>query len=274
MKVGIIGGTGKMGTFFSGVFSRAGHDVLVSGRKTEIRDADIARQSDVVMVSVPIRDTVSVIGKVSPLLSEDQIICDLTSLKVAPVRAMLQSRAKVVGLHPMFGPSVESLRGQTIIATPARCDEESLGRLLSVFSAQGARITVTTPEEHDRMMAVVQGLTHFLSLAMAETMRRLNISPEETLSFMSPVYQIELCLVGRLLSQDPELYADILTLNPHVPAVLSACEESAAALQKILAEGDIGQFRRFFLENAKNFGDYCRRAAGESDMLIKAMVRE
>ncbi|HPC54931.1 MAG TPA: prephenate dehydrogenase/arogenate dehydrogenase family protein [Methanolinea sp.] len=273
MKVGIIGGTGKMGTFFGNVFSRAGHDVMVSGRSTKTRDVDIANQCDIVMVSVPIRETVRVIRQVAPLLSEEQVFCDLTSLKAAPVRAMLESRARVVGLHPMFGPSAESLHRQTIIATPARCDEETLGNLLEIFRSQGARVTITTPEEHDRMMAVVQGLTHYVTLGMAGTMRRLGMSPEDTMAFMSPIYQIEMCLVGRLLSQDPDLYADILMLNPEVPAVLSACNESFADLHGIVTKGDADEFRRFFLENSRHFGDYCARAAGESDMLISAMVR-
>jgi len=66
-------------------------------------------------------------------------------------------------------------------------------------------------------MAVVQGLTHYVTLGMAGTMRRLGVTPEDTMAFMSPIYQIEMSLVGRLLSQDPDLYADILMLNPAVP---------------------------------------------------------
>jgi len=262
-----------MGAFFREVFSRAGHEVMVSGRMTDIRNEDIARLCDIIVVSVPIRETVSVIREISPFLSEDQVFCDLTSLKVAPVRAMLESRAKVVGLHPMFGPTVESLRCQTIVATPARCDEETLETLFEVFRSQGARITVTTPEEHDKAMAVVQGLTHYVSLGMAGTMRRLGVTPEDTMAFMSPIYQIEMSLVGRLLSQDPELYADILMLNPAVPQVIAACEESFSALREAVSGGDPAAFERLFIENSHHFGDYCERAAKESDMLIAAMVR-
>ena len=67
------------------------------------------------------------------------------------------------------------------------------------------------------MMAVVQGLTHFVTLCMADSIRRLGVDIEKTEAFTSPVYQIELSLVGRLLSQDPALYADILQQNPFVP---------------------------------------------------------
>ena len=61
MKAGIIGGTGKMGRLFIPVFERAGYEVLVSGRSTLLTNADLAEQCDLVIVSVPIHDTVRVI---------------------------------------------------------------------------------------------------------------------------------------------------------------------------------------------------------------------
>lgn len=274
VKIGIIGGTGKMGAFFREVFERAGWEVEVAGRSTPSSPGDLAGACDVVMVSVPIRETIGVIRSIAPLLSEDQVFCDLTSLKTAPVKAMLASRARVVGLHPMFGPTAQGLSGQTVIATPARCDPVTLESILSVFRSQGARVTISTPEEHDRIMAVVQGLTHFVTLGMAETMRRVGISPVDTLAFMSPVYQMEMGLVGRLLSQDPRLYADILELNPHVPPVLEACEGALSSLKEIIEAGDTTAFEEVFRENSRNFGDYCQKAARESDVLIGAMVRE
>lgn len=272
MKVGIIGGTGKMGSFFAGVFTRAGHDVLICGRNTEVTCRDLAEDCNLVMVSVPIRDTVRIIREIAPLLTPDQVLCDLTSLKVAPVDAMMESAASVVGLHPMFGPGVPSLRGQTIVVTPARCSDDTLGALLSIFEREGAVITLATPEEHDRVMAFVQGLTHFVTLIVADTLRRLSMTPLETGPFMSPVYQIEMGLVGRLLSQDPDLYGDMLRLNPFVRPVLGACGESVDEIREIVLSGDAGAFRDIFLKNSRNFGDYCEKAVEETDYLIAAMV--
>ncbi len=273
MEVGIIGGTGKMGTLFSGVFSRAGCEVKVCGRSAPSRCRDLAASCNIVMVSVPIRDTVRVIREIAPILQEDQILCDLTSLKTGPVAAMLASRASVVGLHPMFGPTVSSLQGQTIIATPARIDDESLASFLSIFEREGAKITLSTPEEHDRMMAVVQGLTHFVTLMVAETMRRLAMSPGATEPYRSPVYQIEMGLVGRLLFQDPDLYGDMLTENPYLPPVLAACHDSLSRIRQVIGDRDPGAFRELFLENARFFEGYSQKAAEETDFLIDAMVR-
>lgn len=274
MKVGIIGGTGKMGRLFAPVFQRAGHDVLVSGRTTPKTNADLARECDTVIVSVPIHDTVEVIEEIAPLLSKDQLLCDLTSLKVRPVAAMLKAKADVIGLHPMFGPTVSSLRGQTIIVCPARAEEERVAALTGIFAGEGATCTFATPEEHDKMVAVVQGLTHFVTLGMADTIRRLGLDIRKTKEFTSPVYQIELALMGRLLSQDPALYADILQQNPYVPDVLAACRASSADLAAIVAAHDPEQFRAFFEKNSRHLGSYTEEGQKMTDALIDCMVEK
>ncbi|MFY9546840.1 MAG: prephenate dehydrogenase dimerization domain-containing protein, partial [Candidatus Methanoculleus thermohydrogenotrophicum] len=198
--------------------------------------------------------------------------CDLTSLKVEPVRAMLASRAEVIGLHPMFGPGAVSLRGQTIVATPARCCLTTLEELLSIFRGQGAVITLSTPEDHDRMMAVVQGLTHFGTLAKAEAIRRTGTDVSETLAFTSPIYRIEMGLVGRLLAQDAGLYGDMLQLNPAVPEVLATFEDAVRTLRRIVDSGDSERFRAFFAENAAHYASYLAAATEETDDLINHVV--
>jgi prephenate dehydrogenase len=272
MKAGIIGGTGKMGRLFTPVFERAGYEVLVSGRSTALTNTSLAEQCDLVIVSVPIHDTVRVIEEISPVLTKDQVLCDFTSLKTGPVAAMLRSDARVIGLHPLFGPTVQSLRRQTIIVCPARAEEHIVQSLLSLFRSEGAQCTLATPEYHDRMMAVVQGLTHFVTLCMADSVRRLGIDIESTRAFTSPVYQLELSLIGRLLSQDPSLYADILQENPFVPEVLSVCTSSAEDLARIVTVGDPAQFREFFEANSRHLGAYCAEGMKTTDALIEYMV--
>ncbi len=272
MLAGIIGGTGQMGRFFADVFLQAGWEVIVSGRDTPLTNRDVAEMADLVMVSVPIRATVGVIREVADLLLREQVFCDLTSLKVEPVRAMLESRAEVIGLHPMFGPGAVSLQGQTIVATPARCNPETLEGLLSVFRDQGAAITLSTPEGHDRMMAVIQGLTHFVTLAKAEAIRRTGADVGETLTFTSPVYRIEMGFVGRLLAQDPGLYGDILRMNPAVPEVLGEFEAAVRTLREIVESGDDERFQAFFRENAAHYTSFLRTATEETDDLINHVV--
>jgi prephenate dehydrogenase len=142
-----------------------------------------------------------------------------------------------------------------------------------VFTRQGARFTITTPEHHDRMMAIIQGLTHFKALVMADTMRRMGISPADTEPFMSPVYRIETSVAGRILAQDSQLYADILISNSEIPNVLTTCCMAAEYLSGIIREGDTEKFSEFFSKNREWFGDYCQQSLEETDRLIANMVK-
>ena len=121
MKAGIIGGTGKMGRLFAPVFERAGYEMIVSGRTTALTNADIWQRPAISSLSLCPSATPCGSSVRSPRSSEKtRFLCDFTSLKVAPVAAMLKSEAQVIGLHPMFGPTVSSIARQTIIMCPAR----------------------------------------------------------------------------------------------------------------------------------------------------------
>ena len=272
MIAGIIGGTGKMGRLFGSVLERHGFEVIVSGRSTALTNRRLAEESDLVMVSVPIRSTVGVIKEIAPLLTEDQLLCDLTSLKEGPVEAMLASKAQVLGTHPLFGPTVSSLRNQTIILTPARCETALSLRLPGIFRDEGANLVVMTPGAHDRFMAVIQGLTHFGNLCMADAIRRTGTDLATALGATSPVYRIQMGLIGRLLSQDPALYGDMLQMNPYVPGVLSAFEGAAADLRGRVESGDLPSFTEFFGRVAEMYRPFRDTAAAETDALIEFMA--
>ncbi|TAJ45350.1 prephenate dehydrogenase/arogenate dehydrogenase family protein [Methanofollis fontis] len=271
MHIGIIGGTGGMGSFFARTFAAAGHEVSVSGRHTAVTNAWIAEHCDLVVVSVPIRATAAVIREIAPLLRPEQSLCDLTSLKAVPVAAMLETEAAVLGLHPMFGPSVASLRGQTIIACPARIDPERQEEVLGIFRAEGAQITEMDPLEHDRLMAVVQALTHYATLTVAGTIRRLGIDLDALLSATSPVYRIETALVGRILGQDPDLYGPILQENPAVPEVLAAFSDAAVELSRAVVDGDEQAFTEIFAADARYFSGYIPQATEDSEVLVRCL---
>ncbi|WP_421909698.1 prephenate dehydrogenase/arogenate dehydrogenase family protein [Methanolacinia petrolearia] len=271
-SIGIIGGNGGMGCLFSSVFSRAGYEVSVSGRNTRLSNRDLAESCDIVMVSVPIRATVGVIDEIAPVMKPEQVLCDLTSVKTMPVQAMLKSKASVIGFHPMFGPKLPGIRGQNIVATPARCPDEILSIFTSIFASEGAQVTIMTPEEHDRVVAVVQGLVHFATLAVADAVRTSGTDFEKILSVMSPVYRIEMGLIGRILGQSSDLYGDILRMNPEVMPVLNSFSDSVENLRESVASTDEKEFQAFFNGNRECFDEYIPLATRDTDALIEALV--
>src|SRR6185503_18003940 len=247
-KVAVIGGQGQMGQLLSRTFQELGHSVAIADVDTALSPEQAAREADVVVISVPIDLTCEVIERVGPCVRKDALLLDVTSIKQAPLEAMLRtSQASVVGTHPMFGPSVHSLQGQRVVVCPGR-GEAWLSWLEQQLDARGLIVTRATAEEHDRGMALVQVLTHFQTQVLGWALTRVGLPLSESLRFTSPAYLMELYVAARHFAQDPLLYGPIEMLNPSTPMVTAAFQRAAAELSEILARGDQARINAMFSE--------------------------
>ena len=270
--VAVIGGHGRLGAVMVRMFGDLGHQVIVADVDTPLGAGDAASVADVVIVSVPIDATEDVIRVVGPRVREDALLMDVTSIKEAPVAAMLEAtRASVVGTHPMFGPNVHSLQGQRVVVCRAR-GEEWANWVVRMFQARGLSVQETSPAHHDRMMAVVQVLTHFQTQVLGLTLARLGTSLEDTLRFTSPAYLMELYVTARHFDQSPELYGPIEMRNPATAHVTSAFGAAAAEVAGILAAADRDRFRALFEEVREFFGPFTHEALEQSSFLIDRLV--
>lgn len=272
ITVGIIGGTGQMGIFFRKFFEQNNCKVLISSRNTKLKPEDCAEQSDVVLISVPIDVTADVIKKIAPFIKKDSLLIDTTSIKKDPVKAMLKySKCEVIGMHPVFGPNIHLIKNQTIVLCPART-KKWLKWLINIFEKNGAKIKIATPEKHDEMMSIIQGLNHFSTLAVAHAMKNLGIKIEDSLDYTSPVYKLRMVMVGRILNQDPSLYASIEIMNPNNKKALEAYLNSAEKLKNIIENKNSKKFLEYFKECSEFFGVFKKEAEEASDYLIEKMV--
>jgi chorismate mutase/prephenate dehydrogenase len=270
--VAVIGGRGRMGALVARLFGDLGHQVIVSDVDTPLSAADAASVADVVVVSVPIDATEEVIRAIGPRVRADALLMDITSIKEAPVAAMMASTgASVVGTHPMFGPNVHSLQGQRVVVCRGRGDgwADWVTRMLQ---ARGLSVQETTPAHHDRVMAVVQVLTHFQTQVLGLTLARVGTTLDETLRFTSPAYLMELYVTARHFDQSPELYGPIEMRNPATGEVTSAFKAAAAEVADILASADRDRFRRLFEEVREFFGPFTHEALEQSSFLIDRLV--
>ena len=234
--IGIIGGTGGIGKWFADFFAREGHVVRVSGKSEGVSLPELAAACRIVIVAVPIASTIDAIREVGPLLPEEALLMDLTSLKEEPVREMLAaSRAEVIGCHPLFGPDVPSMAGQNIVLCPAR-GGRWLGFLQGIFAKNNARITVTSPSEHDRMMAVIQGLTHMETLLTGLTLRDSGVESSELAAFSTPVFRTKQSIAEKVFGPRPGLYAALLAENPNMPALLEIFEKNFFMVKEMILQ--------------------------------------
>jgi chorismate mutase/prephenate dehydrogenase len=270
--IAVVGGRGRIGRVLAALFGDLGHRVLVADVDTQLTPVAAAAIADVTVVSVPIEATEEVIRLVGPHVRDDALLMDVTSVKEAPVAAMLAAtRASVVGTHPMFGPSVHTLQGQRVVLCRARGDAWA-DWVAQTFAARGLVITETSPAQHDRAMSVVQVLTHFQTQVLGLTLARLGMPLDETLRFTSPAYLLELYVAARHFAQSPELYGPIEMRNPRSGEVTTAFTAAAAELGEILAHGDQERFRAMFAEVAQFFGPFTSEALEQSSFLIDRIV--
>jgi len=274
ISIGIIGGTGSMGQWFGKFFSDAGHTVFISGRKTELTPSDIVKKCEVVILSLPLDAAIAVSEEIGPLLGDTQLLMDICSLKEKILKSMTGSTsAEVTGSHPLFGPFMDSIKGQNVIMCPGR-GEQWLKWLENEFVSKGAFVTVMNPSVHDRHMAIVQGLTHFLAICMGRTLQKMNMNNSTALSCSTPVFKINYDLIGRLFAQDIGLYQNLISRNIHFGNVLDLFLSSVDEGKNSLLSGQ-DEKGLLFLEDVRDyFKDSCLNSLKESNKIINVLYEE
>jgi prephenate dehydrogenase len=268
--VGIIGGKGQFGRWMERLFVSRGLPVLISDVDTSLDNLAVAEQSDLIVVSVPIGATADVVRGISPALSSDKLLVDLTSVKAPVVDALSIQSCEVLSLHPMFSPHLSSHQGQTCVVCPQR--EGKLGEFMrGILREEGLALVDMDAEQHDRMMAVVQGITHFQSIVAGHAMMALGVNATESLAVASPVYRLRLSMIGRILAQDPKLYAEIQIYNPHFPWVLQQLQASSELLASLVLSHDVAGFSAEFLNAKEAMGDFVHEALRQSDEILRTV---
>jgi prephenate dehydrogenase len=294
MQVTILGGAGAMGAWFARFFSE--HDVIVRIVDVSDQTAAVAEQLgvdyattdvltadgealraefaavDVVLVSVPIELTGRVIERIGPALPPGSLFMDITSVKRTPVALMERCTTReveVLGTHPLFGPSTKSLQGMPVVFVPVRTGP-LYEQIRALYERNGAKITYFTAAEHDELMAVIQALPHFMLFSFGITLKDLGFDVARAREFIGPMYAVVLDFVGRLLYQDPRLYAQIQT-NLEMRAVHESFITAATRLAELVAAGNAEAIVAE-LEAAKaHFGD-TESAMRDSDRIIEEKV--
>lgn len=170
----------------------------------------------VVILSVPVGQMRDIVARLAPLLRPGAIVADVGSVKIEPARIMdelLPRHVEVVATHPLFGPQSarDGVRGARIAICPIR------GRRLRVAAfcrKLGLQVIMTTPEEHDRDIAQVQGITHLVaSVLMKMDLRPTRMSTQSFERLMSAIDMVR--------HDAPDVFQAILRANPYAGDILT-----------------------------------------------------
>ncbi|MDK2594512.1 bifunctional chorismate mutase/prephenate dehydrogenase [Pseudoalteromonas obscura] len=234
----IVGGEGAMGQLFAKQFRRSGYEVKVLDKGHQEDAADILSGAKLVLVSVPINSLEQVIEDL-PALDPECILADITSVKQAPLKSLLKKHpGPVVGLHPMFGPDISHWVKQTVVACHGR-DQAAYDGLLKQLQIWGCHIVSMEAKKHDQAMQIIQVMRHLTTFVYGQFLAKQCHTLEELRSCSSPIYQLELMMVGRLFAQSPELYVDIMLAQfDDVEGLLASYQDTFAQTLQNLKQRD------------------------------------
>ena len=229
LNLAILGAGGGMGRLFARQARLAGAEVMAFNREPAkgclpfAAAADFLPQSRIILSCLPEAALAETLGFLRPWLRADQILADITSLKGPAMRIMAESHpGPVVGTHPLFGPKarfadshagIGAGLGRRVAVVPgARALPAHIALVEGLFQGMGCRTFQCSAKEHDRAMAMMQGLNFLDQLAflsIVSTVSRLD-------DFITPSFKRRLNAAQKFLHQDAELFITLARDNPYV----------------------------------------------------------
>ncbi len=217
----------------------------------------------------------STIKEVAGVMKKGSLLMDVTSVKEEPTKAMYEYAShgvEVLPTHPMFGPRIRSLDGQVVVITPLE-KGEWYNKVYKFLEKENARVLVTSPQIHDQMMSIVQGLTHFAYISIAATIERLQVDVKESRKFASPIYNLMVDMIARIVAQNPYLFYSIQTHNKYTKKTHETFLSTYKDLMNMVSNQNEGEFVSVMGSAAKHLDDL-EAALGRSDKAISALNEE
>ncbi|MEO1160561.1 MAG: prephenate dehydrogenase [Pseudomonadota bacterium] len=224
-SVGIIG-FGAFGTLIarhiSGHFDVFAYDTSPSltDRAFELgvtlTSLEAAAQCDVIVLATPVSSCADIATAIAPLCRPGALVIDVGSVKVQPCEVMekiLPMHVDVIATHPLFGPESarNGIKGLKIAICPIRGSRHR--RIASFLRGQlGLKVIETTPEQHDREAATVQGLTHLIAKVL------LDMGPLPT-RMTTRSFDLLVQAISLVQHDAPEVFEAIEKANPYAPDV-------------------------------------------------------
>lgn len=232
MNVGLIG-FGRFGRILAMILTRAfqvkAYDPVNTGRipGVEFTDLETVIREKVIFIAVPINRFKPVIEDIAPALEDGTTIIDVCSVKKYPVRIMqeyLDEKIGIIATHPLFGPdSFLSNAHLKMVMYDVRDMENRFKFWKRFFRDQGIQILEISPDDHDRMAAQTQGVTHFLGRMLKEFgIRKTSMDTQG--------FQDLIDLVDQTCNDTWELYTDLQNYNPYTEEMVQKIKSATGSL--------------------------------------------
>lgn len=255
MKILVVG-AGKMGTWLIESLCLehevAAYDTnlnrlkyLFNTHKLVSKEEIAEYNPDMLINAVNLERTIPVYQEFLPVISQNCILADITSVKNGLHQFYIKSGRRFVSTHPMFGPTfanIRNLAGQNAIII-SQSDTEGKTFFRKLFESFQINIFEYTFTEHDQTIAYSLSIPFASSMVFAACMRKQE-APGTT---FRKHYEI----AKGVLSEDDYLLAEIL-FSPYTHAQIERISERLNFLLKIIDDKDFAKMKEFLNELRDN----------------------
>lgn len=203
-------------------------------RGVALTSLEAAARCPVVVLALPVGRMEEIVAAVAPHIQRGSLVLDVGSVKVVPAEIMkrgLPEHAEIAATHPLFGPQSarDGIAGLKIAVCPIR--GRRCFRLAAFLRKQlGLNVIMTTPEDHDREAATVQGLTHLIAKVLVQMEPLPTRMTTRSFDFLAAA-------VDMVRHDAPEVFEAIERANPYASDVRRRFFTLASTLNAELADG-------------------------------------
>ncbi|ORX58338.1 hypothetical protein DM01DRAFT_1218678 [Hesseltinella vesiculosa] len=262
VQLGIIG-AGGMGRFYAQRFSAAGwKNVFVCDLpskyetlREEYKDSPIqvlkdgfhvSRQCDWIMYAVEAEYIEAVVEKFGPATKMGAIVSGQTSVKMPEITAFrkhLPEDVHIVSCHSMHGPGVNP-KGQPLVVIRERATDQVYDLVLRILSCFESNMVHLSAQEHDRITADTQAVTHAAFLSMGSAWKANSQFPWLVPHFVGGIENVKVNVAMRIYSNKWHVYAGLAIMNPVAKDQIFQYARSVADLFKLMIKEKEEEFRQ------------------------------
>jgi chorismate mutase / prephenate dehydrogenase len=249
-RVLILGGAGKMGSWFAQFLSSQGFAVEIAdtlqGHSAFPRVEnwhESALDHDLIVIATPIKVTAAILEELA-LRKPRGVVLDIGSLKTPlkqGLRQLVAAGCRVTSIHPMFGPDTRLLSGRHVVFVDVGVAEATV-YARSLFASTMAEQIEMSLEEHDRLIAYVLGLSHAMNLVFFTALAESGELVPRLQNLSSTTFDAQLKVASLVAGDNPHLYYEIQALNEYGMSSLKAMVAAAEKLNRLVAARDEAGF--------------------------------
>lgn len=265
--IGIIG-LGDMGLMYARRFSEAGWKVCGCDREeryVELKESlasllpdveiypngfHVSRCSDYIIYSVEAENIDKIVSLYGPATKVNAIIGGQTSCKSPEIKAFekhLPADVEIVSVHSLHGPRVDST-GQPLVLINHRASQESFDFVESLMSCLNSKHVYLTYEEHDKITADTQAVTHAAFLSMGVAWHNSHQYPWETPKWTGGIENAKINISMRIFSNKWHVYAGLAITNPAAHNQITQYAKSCEELFTLMIQGETEKLHKRIME--------------------------